>query len=53
MKKKDIGERRLFHGTKGSYVDAICKQGFDFRLNGQSVGKLIYLNFMILLLLIS
>ncbi|KAL4222038.1 polymerase [Mactra antiquata] len=37
-KKKDIGERRLFHGTKSSYVDAICKQGFDFRLNGQSSG---------------
>jgi len=42
MKKKtetEVREKRLFHGTKHDYVDAICKQGFDFRLSGASVGK--------------
>lgn len=37
---KDVEERQLFHGTKVKYVDAICKQGFDFRLNGQTCGTL-------------
>ncbi len=29
---------RLFHGTDRQFVDAICQQGFDWRLNGMSVG---------------
>ena len=31
---------RLFHGTKQVIVDAICQQGFDWRLNGSAVGTL-------------
>lgn len=31
---KDIQERRLFHGTKKSNVDTICKYNFDIRLSG-------------------
>ncbi|KAJ8319960.1 hypothetical protein KUTeg_001547 [Tegillarca granosa] len=42
MKRKkksgDLNERRLFHGTYHRYVDAICRQGFDFRFSGKSVG---------------
>lgn len=30
----------LFHGTKKLYVDAICQQGFDWRISGSSVGTL-------------
>ena len=33
-----VDERQLFHGTKAEYVDAICRQNFDFRLSGQSYG---------------
>lgn len=32
------GEKRVFHGTKDKYISAICNQGFDFRLNGQTSG---------------
>jgi len=43
MKKKngdrDVAERQLFHGTGSDIVDAICRQGFDFRLSGSNVGK--------------
>lgn len=35
-----LNVRRLFHGTKGLYVDAICQQGFDWRMCGSSVGTL-------------
>ena len=35
---KDAGERRLFHGTTTRFADAICRQGFDFRLSGQKSG---------------
>lgn len=40
MKKKsgDINEKKLFHGTSHKYIDAICRQGFDFRFSGQSTG---------------
>lgn len=36
--KKSIDERQLFHGTRSEYVDAICRQNFDFRLSGQTSG---------------
>lgn len=40
MKKRsgELNERRLFHGTSNKYIDAICRQGFDFRFSGQSTG---------------
>lgn len=28
----------LFHGTRELYIDAICQQGFDWRISGSSVG---------------
>ena len=31
-------EKYLFHGTRDQYVEAICRQGFDFRLSGMSSG---------------
>ncbi|KAL5013545.1 hypothetical protein ScPMuIL_007815 [Solemya velum] len=34
----DLNERQLFHGTHNEYVDAICRQGFDFRFSGRSTG---------------
>ena len=34
----DVNERRLFHGTSSQYVDAICRQGFDFRFSGKTSG---------------
>ncbi|XP_069111217.1 protein mono-ADP-ribosyltransferase PARP12-like isoform X1 [Argopecten irradians] len=37
-KKKDPNEKQLFHGTTGQYVDAICRQGFDFRFSGKTSG---------------
>jgi hypothetical protein len=40
--KKDIGETRVFHGTKNNNISAICKQGFDFRLNGQATGETVF-----------
>ena len=36
--KRMVDERQLFHGTKQEYVDAICRQNFDFRLSGQTSG---------------
>ncbi|XP_060605775.1 uncharacterized protein LOC132758239 isoform X2 [Ruditapes philippinarum] len=41
LKKKteeEVGERRLFHGTRNQYIDPIWSQGFDFRLSGQTSG---------------
>ena len=38
----DPEERQLFHGTKSETVDAICQQGFDWRMcgkHGTSYGK--------------
>jgi poly [ADP-ribose] polymerase 7/11/12/13 len=31
-------EMSLFHGTREQYVEAICQQGFDWRMCGTSVG---------------
>ncbi|XP_053390194.1 protein mono-ADP-ribosyltransferase PARP12-like [Mercenaria mercenaria] len=36
--KEEVGERRVFHGTKNQFVDPIWHQGFDFRLSGQTTG---------------
>ena len=30
-----LNETMLFHGTGSSYVDAICKNNFDWRLCGK------------------
>ncbi|ESO08568.1 hypothetical protein HELRODRAFT_74866, partial [Helobdella robusta] len=30
--------KRLFHGTSEDLIDAICHQGFDFRLSGSRIG---------------
>ena len=35
-----LDERRLFHGTSKQYIDAICQQGFEWRVCGSSVGTL-------------
>ncbi|KAM6202237.1 protein mono-ADP-ribosyltransferase PARP12 [Rhynchocyon petersi] len=38
----EVNEQQLFHGTKASFVDAICQQNFDWRvcgLHGTSYGK--------------
>ena len=32
---KDPEERQLFHGTKADTVEAICQQGFDWRVCGK------------------
>ncbi|CAG2255618.1 PARP7S [Mytilus edulis] len=41
-KKKTFGgnvmELQLFHGTNEDIVDAICRQGFDFRFSGSKIG---------------
>ena len=29
---------KLFHGTRKQYIEAICQQGFDWRICGSSVG---------------
>ncbi|WAR14209.1 PAR12-like protein, partial [Mya arenaria] len=34
----DVEERQLFHGTKSDTVEAIYRQGFDFRLSGTASG---------------
>ena len=31
-----VNEKRLFHGTSPDAVDAICKENFDWRLNGKN-----------------
>ncbi|XP_060561833.1 protein mono-ADP-ribosyltransferase PARP12-like [Ruditapes philippinarum] len=36
--KEEVGERRLFHGTRNQYIDPIWNRGFDFRLSGQTSG---------------
>ena len=38
-KKSFINEKRLFHGTSPSAVEAICKQNFDWRLHGKNATK--------------
>jgi poly [ADP-ribose] polymerase 7/11/12/13 len=35
----DIAELQLFHGTNEKFIDAICKQGFDFRFSGIKTGN--------------
>lgn len=34
-----INEQYLFHGTRHSVVDEICKDNFDWRLHGTNVGR--------------
>jgi poly [ADP-ribose] polymerase 7/11/12/13 len=34
-----VEESRVFHGTKESNVDSICKNNFDWRLHGDSTGN--------------
>ncbi|WAR14201.1 PAR12-like protein, partial [Mya arenaria] len=34
----DVEERQLFHGTRNDTVEAIYRQGFDFRLSGTASG---------------
>ncbi|XP_052759704.1 protein mono-ADP-ribosyltransferase PARP12-like isoform X1 [Mya arenaria] len=34
----DVEERQLFHGTKNDTMEAIYRQGFDFRLSGTASG---------------
>lgn len=39
---KEVYEKLLFHGTKTSFVEAICVHNFDWRIcgsNGTSYGK--------------
>ncbi|XP_050401607.2 protein mono-ADP-ribosyltransferase PARP12-like [Patella vulgata] len=38
--KREVKDRRLFHGTDSKIVDAIARQGFDCRLAGTRVGAL-------------
>ncbi|XP_062374609.1 protein mono-ADP-ribosyltransferase PARP12-like [Sardina pilchardus] len=33
---RDVDERLLFHGTKARYVDAICKENIDKRIDGEN-----------------
>lgn len=33
-----VDERLLFHGTSKQFVDAICQQGFDWRIYGTTSG---------------
>ena len=33
-----LEERQLFHGTRNDYLEAICQQGFDWRVCGTSTG---------------
>ncbi|KAK3586710.1 hypothetical protein CHS0354_020716 [Potamilus streckersoni] len=37
-KNPSLKELHLFHGTQSQYIDAICRQGFDFRLSGLTTG---------------
>ena len=34
--QRKVNEKRLFHGTSSSSVEAICKENFDWRLNGKN-----------------
>ncbi|XP_041111297.1 protein mono-ADP-ribosyltransferase PARP12 [Polyodon spathula] len=39
---RNVNEKLLFHGTDSAYVDAICKQNFDWRIcgtHGTAYGK--------------
>ena len=40
LRKKEnmafVNEMRLFHGTNPEVVEAICKQNFDWRVNGRT-----------------
>ncbi|XP_050414291.1 protein mono-ADP-ribosyltransferase PARP12 [Patella vulgata] len=38
--KREVEDRRLFHGTESKIVDAIARQGFDCRLAGTKIGAL-------------
>ena len=44
MKKRNGGkpvlQKQLYHGTQKKYTDAICRQNFDWRLSGTTVGTL-------------
>lgn len=31
----NINEKRLFHGTHRDVIEAICREGFDWRLCGK------------------
>ncbi len=35
-----LEEKFLFHGTRQKYLNAICEQGFDWRIAGMSTGTL-------------
>lgn len=40
--QKKVNEQLLFHGTQSRHVDAICKEGFDWRMcgtNGTAYGQ--------------
>ncbi|CAG2245937.1 PARP7S [Mytilus edulis] len=38
-KEEDIAELELFHGTNEKFINAISKQGFDFRFSGSKTGN--------------
>ena len=33
-----LDERQLFHGTRKENIEAICQQGFDWRVSGTTTG---------------
>lgn len=37
---EQLNEKWLFHGTKQQHIEAICQQGFDWRVSGASFGAL-------------
>ena len=40
--QQKVNEQLLFHGTQSRHVDAICKEGFDWRMcgtNGTAYGQ--------------
>ena len=37
--QQEVNEKKLFHGTSPDYVEAICKQNFDWRLHGKNATK--------------
>lgn len=39
---RDVTEKQLFHGTDSKYMDAICRENFDWRIcgtHGTAFGK--------------
>ncbi|XP_071109179.1 zinc finger CCCH-type antiviral protein 1-like [Haliotis cracherodii] len=38
--KKPVAERQLFHGTTEETIEAISREGFDFRFSGSRVGAI-------------